>query len=132
MRTNISALVALNTVFGIPLRNVNRDTAFFVSCSSGRKSSVFTAIENAYWQVVAFHGVYRLNKVFDEIRNIAGIHFFFDNKICPFLWNLNLFHFAAFNYGSKIHVNDIFTLVAKTLDDGFFHRFKRHFVRDHI
>ncbi len=48
VRTNISTLVTLDTVFRLPFRYVNSNTTLFISCCSWRESTIFTSKECTY------------------------------------------------------------------------------------
>ena len=66
VRTNISTLVTLDTVFQIPSRNIGSDTALFVSGSTLVPSTIFQALEGAHGKVVTHLCIDDASNVGDE------------------------------------------------------------------
>ena len=73
MRTYIGTDITLDTVFRIPYRNVNCDTAFLICRRTGRSLSVFVFLNNRYRNSVTFLSVYRNLDVVYEINNIFSV-----------------------------------------------------------
>ncbi len=71
VRTNVSTLVTLDTVFRIPFRNESCHTAFFVLSRTLFPSTVFDTLERRYFQQVAVLCVDRTNHFVDECRVVV-------------------------------------------------------------
>ena len=70
MRTDKRTLVALDTVLHLPLRHIDRDTAFFVGGGSERERAVLLSDQRAHRQFVTFLTVHRHQDLVDEGRNL--------------------------------------------------------------
>ena len=71
MRTNVSTLVTLYTVFTVPNRNESRNTAFFIFSGSGRPSSVFDSRECRNRQIIAGLCIDNLHNIFYKFGSFA-------------------------------------------------------------
>ena len=150
-------LIALNTMFDLPFRNIQSDTALFVSGCAHRECSVFTALECADREIVAFLTVHRNHEFLDEgwqviyhclagagtghMLNVTGfiLCVFPSFRHADFYCGLHAF----FNRGI-VHVNYFLPLVAVIVNHcflqilhGFFQRndgsqFKERGLHDHI
>ncbi len=68
---DIRTLVALDTVFDLPLGNVDGDAALLVGCRAVVPRTVLTAVECRHWQAVALQRIDRLAYLAHECRNMA-------------------------------------------------------------
>ena len=69
MRADGSALVALDTVGWVPLRNMSCNSSLLISSGSGRNSSVREALECAYRKIVAALSVYWIGNLPYPLRS---------------------------------------------------------------
>ena len=123
VRTYVRTLVTLDTFCCIPFRNVDGNTTFFVSGSTQRYSTVFSANEYGYGQGVAFQCVHGNQQFFNVFRQNA-FDFFFVHVFCvfPAFGNVDLHQTCqTCVYGRIVHVNDFFTFFAVRFFDGCFH-----------
>jgi hypothetical protein len=109
MRTNVSTLVALDAVFGFPLRNENGYAAFFVSSRTRFPTPIFATLEYRYRQIVAtlsVHGTYHFPNKFGSI-----VLCLLNNlNVSPFFRNFHFFNLATSFYCGKVHFYNIFAL----------------------
>ena len=73
MGTYIGTLVTLNTLIGLPFRNINGNTPLFKSSSTGRECSVLTPCKGADRQRITLEPVDGFKNVFDEIGQIRKL-----------------------------------------------------------
>ena len=126
MRTNVSTLVTLDTVFRIPFRNESCHTAFFVLSRTLFPSTVFDTLERRYFQQVAVLCVDRTNHFVDECR-VVVFCFGVVSEVSPSRVNGELLVFATTVNGSVVLVHYVFTLLAVRLNDEFLHLFNSLF-----
>ena len=67
MRTNISTLIALNTIFGDPFRNMNGNPAFFKLCCSTGECTIFAADKSTDGNIISFKAVYFIKDLFYKV-----------------------------------------------------------------
>ena len=115
MRTNIGALVTLDTLAGIPLRNHSSYTTFFVSSCSKRECTVNTVFASkcADRKVITLLSVYRFNDVLNEFRNFFNLCNLRIFCICPGsrYFNSN----STVNTSVYIYLSPVVTIVASWL-----------------
>ena len=92
MGADIGALVALNTVFDLPLGNVYGNTALLVSGRAVVPRTVLTAVEGRNGQQVALQGVDRIDDLLHEVRTrgVGGVRLLLHGDIRPLGRNLDL------------------------------------------
>ena len=131
VRTNISALVALDAVIGIPNRNRNGNAAFFESRCAVFPRSVFATYENRNRQIVSALGVYGANDLLNKFRRIVlliRINF----QICPFCRNFHFFDITSAINGGIIHLNNLLASASIRFHDKFLHLLHRLVVRNYV
>ena len=76
MRADIGTTVTLDTVLGIPYRNVYCDTTLLVCSSTGRCGTIYIILECRYRKVVTFLSSYFALNVIYEIYNVfsSAVH----------------------------------------------------------
>jgi len=120
VRTNVSTLVTLDTVFGIPCRNECGNTAFFILGSTLFPSTIFDTLECRYRQQVTVLSIDRTNYFVDESRIVVG-SLFVVGQVSPCRIDSQLLVFATTVNGSIVLVHNVFTLLAIRLHDEFLH-----------
>ncbi len=135
MRTHVSTLVTLYTVFHLPFRYVNRDTAFFKFSRSHREGTVFDAVECADRQIVSFLCVHHVYDVTDKLRTVTAVSGHFVGQALPFSGYVYFHQVSFFStgiYGSVVHVYHSFPFLAVRLHNGSLHLFYSQFVGNNI
>ena len=119
MRTYIGAEVTLDTLRGIPGRNVYSDTSLLVSGASGRGGAVHIILECGYRQGISFLCAHLGLDVVDEVHNVLSS--LGNNRIVqalvfavlPALRNLNLYDsLRACVDGCPVLLNHILALAS--------------------
>ena len=124
VRADIGALVALDTVFDLPLGNVHGDAAFLVGGRAVLPRTVLTARESRYRQVIALQPVDRLDDLAHEFgtRSIRDVCEALVVDLRPFGRHLDLLDGVAAGVDGRIvHVDDVLALHAVGLLDGLLH-----------
>ena len=122
VRTNISTLITLDTVFHVPYRNECSYTTFFVECSTIVPSSVLATNECRYRNIISFLSINRTNNLFDEIRSIIICRFTYCD-VCPFCRYFYFFNFDTSVNCRIVLIDYIFTFTSIRLNDEFLHLF---------
>jgi len=130
VRTNVSTLVTLNTVFSIPFGNECSYTTFFVFGSTLIPSTVFDTLECRYRQQVTVLCIDRTNYFVDESRIIVFC-FCIIRQVSPSRIDSQSLVFTTAVYSSVVLVNNVFTLLAVRLNDEFLHLFNSLIYRDY-
>ena len=73
MRANEGTVVALDAVFGNPFGNVNCYTALFGCSSTLRECTVNIVFKCGNGELVAAHGVNRLNDLVNELNKVSSL-----------------------------------------------------------
>ena len=129
MRAHICTEVTLDTVVGIPYRNLHCDTALLVSGGAGRSGAVNIIRECGYGQGVTFLSADLGLNVVDKVDNIlssVGHNCVIQTlvlAVLPALRNLNLVHAlsACVDCGPVLH-NDVLALAAVGSLSGSLHQ----------
>ena len=130
VRTNISTLVTLDTVFSIPFGNESSYTTFFVFSCTLIPSTIFDALKCRYRQQVTILCIDRTNYFVNECR-IVVFSLSVVSQVNPSRINGQLLVFTTTVNGSIVLVYDIFTLLAVRLLDKFLHLFYSQVNRDY-
>ena len=120
VRTNVSTLVTLDTVLGIPSRNEGSYATFLILGSTLFPSTVFDTLEGRYRQQVAVLSVDGTNHFVDESGVVVG-HLFVVGQVGPCGINGELLVFATAVNGSIVLVHYVFTLLTIRLHDELLH-----------
>ena len=137
MRADIRTEVTLDTVIGIPNRNVNCNTALLVCCRTGRSAAVYVVLECRYRQGVTFLSaylgldvVYEVNNVFSSIGYYLVIKTFVF-AVLPALRNLYLNNAGSTSIDScPVLLNNVLTLTAVGLLSCVLHQLNCLLLRD--
>ena len=113
MRTNHSALIALNTFRRIPLGNKDRYAALFIGCRADGIGAVLHGNHAADGHLVTFQTIHRNEEVFDISRDSFLRRTLHINSVSPCVGNINFYQFryALFNR-FKVHFHDVVALFA--------------------
>ncbi|CDA49509.1 unknown [Bacteroides stercoris CAG:120] len=130
VRTNVSTLVTLDTVFRIPFGNESCHTAFFVLSRTLFPSTVFDTLECRYFQQVTVLCIDRTNHFVDEC-GVVVFCFGIIRQVSPCRVDSQSLVFAATVYGCVVLVYYVFTLLAVRLDDEFLHLLNSLFYRNY-
>ena len=131
MRTNISTLVTLDTVFQIPNGHIGCDTAFFVSGSTLVPSTIFHALEGTHGKVVTHLCIDDASNVSDECRS-AIVHLSVVSERSPSGIYGEFLIFATAIYGCVVLFYHVLTLLAVSLFDEVFHLLDSLVHRNHV
>ena len=133
MRADQGALVALDTVGWVPLRNDGGDATFLVGCCTCWECAVDDVFECAHWEVITALGDHWTHHLVDELR-IVGVVLEHEVccavEFCPFGWDFNLLDLTAAVDSCVVHVDDVFTLLTVALHDELLHLLNCEVVRD--
>ena len=132
MRADERALVALDALLSVPLRNCNGYAALLVSSCAGRECTVFDALECARRKIVALLSVHRYEDVLDELRKIFLLCLSV-NSVSPvsrYLYEVSRIETCV--YSLVVHVDYLFTLQSVCLDDGLLEVFCCFVYRDNV
>ena len=130
MRTNVSTLVTLDTVFCVPFRYESSYTAFFVFRSTLIPGSVFDTLECRYRQQVSVLSVDRTNHFVDECR-VVVFNFSIIRQVSPSRVNSQSLVFATAVNSCVVLVHNVFTLLTVRFHDEFLHLFYSLVYGDH-
>ena len=131
MRTNISTLVTLDTVFQIPSRHIGSDTALFVSGSTLVPSTIFQALEGTHGEVITHLCIDDASNVGDECRS-AIVHLSVICERSPSGIYGEFLVFSTAVYCSVVLVYDVLTLLAISLLDEVLHLLDSLVHRNHV
>ena len=120
VRTNVGALVTLDTVVGNPFGNECCHTALFVSCSALLPCAVFNTDEVADLEKVAVLSVDGADDAVDEFGVVVSSDSL-DSEVGPCGIDGELFVFATAVNRSVVLVDHVLTFLAVRLDDEFLH-----------
>ena len=112
MRANEGTLVTLDTGIRIPFRNIQSNTAFFVSRGAAGEGAVVNGHQISNGQLVAFQTVHgNHNLIYEIVASLSSSFFILSS--CPISRNLYLNNsINASIYSSIVHLNDGFALLA--------------------
>ena len=133
VRADEGALVALDAVGRVPLRNHDGRAALLIGCRTGGNRTVHhVAGEGAHRKVVAVLGGDHVGHVADEFGSqalVVGVDELAAG-IIPGFGDLDLDIVAAAVHGRIVHLDHVLALLAVGLVDGFLHVSDGLFVRD--
>ena len=129
MRANIRAEVTLNAVVGVPLRNINRNTALFISSTALRYGTICIILKVSNCQLAAAERIYGVKNILYIANQLRAVTLNFLLVVCVrcILPALRHFHFVeaihtAVNR-SMVHSNNLVTLLAVRLGCSSLHEF---------
>ncbi len=131
MRTYISALVTLYTVFRLPNWNIHCNSTFLIFGGSHFPGSVFTTDEGRYRKAVTVLCINRTNYFFNEFRNVIFSICRYLN-VCPFFKYFYFLNVSTAINSSIIHLNNILTLLTVRFNDKLLHLLDSKIVRNYI
>ena len=133
VRADEGALVALDAVGGVPLRDHDGGAALLVGGGAGGDRAVHHVTgERAHGQVVAVLGGDHVGHVADEFGSqtvVVRVHET-ARSVLPGFGNLDFHIVTAPVDGGVVHLDDVLALLAVGLVDGFLHIGHGLFVRD--
>ena len=132
MRTNISTLVALDTVVCIPYGYESGYTALLVLRRTCGPCTVLNALEGADGQQVAVLSVDRTNDIGNELGLVAEVGFSVCAEVAPCGVNSQLLVLAAAVNSSVVLVHHILALLAIRLHDEVLHLFYGFLYGDYL
>ena len=135
MRTNISTLVTLDTVFYLPFGHVYSNSAFFKFSGSGRESTVFITVECADRQVIPFLCIHHIDDIADKFRTVFIVFDLVIRQVLPFGRNSYLYQVTFFTScvnSCIVHIDNGLTFLTVWLVDSVFHFADSHFIRNNI
>ena len=125
-------MVALDALVFLPLRNIYRNSTFFVFRCPNRECTVSSVFKDAYRQIFAFLSCHRYHYFLDELRDflIFALRIF---CVCPFRRNRDFPDCSdAHIYCPAVHVDNILTFALVLFLNAFLKVFdcivNRHYV----
>ena len=127
MGTDIGALVALDTLRSVPVRNLHRDAPLLPGTGLAGERTVGVWYEIGYGNPVAVHAVDRFENLLDEVRlRYGSISCVTYDDVLPGFWNLDLDDIRDTALDRPVvHLDDGFALLAIALERSGLHVFDR-------
>ena len=135
VRTNVRALVALDTLIDLPFGDIDGDAALLPCSGSVLPRTIFTSVECRHGQQISLEGIDRIDDVAHELRtsHIHAVIGRFQLDIRPLGRDFDLHDCVTARIDGRIvHIDDVLALLAVALIDRFLHLLDGLLERNHV